>query len=179
MADSGPCDDSPSSGYCKHSLCWTLAELLSRQLGTKQLCVTWEAWLESWWPGILLLAAGMYTVASWRAPQLLTGEPCHFSVSCSFSLPDYTTYIHSGLCFGFFWVETDQTNKIFGILLLFWGQEVRIHPVTDVGDELTAGSLERWFNSWVWPNSNYLMLSHEVFHCVTALFFDFLMIANK
>lgn len=40
MPESGPCDGSPSCGYCKHSLHWTLAELLSWQLGTKQRCVT-------------------------------------------------------------------------------------------------------------------------------------------
>lgn len=75
MPESGPCDGSPSCGYCKYSLHWTLAKLLSWQLGTKQRCVTWEARLESQWPRILFLAVGMYTVASWQSPQRLTGNP--------------------------------------------------------------------------------------------------------
>lgn len=170
MAESCPCDDSPSPGYCKHSLYWTLAGLLSWQLGTKQLCVTWEAWLESQWPGILFLAAGMYTVASWRAPQCLTGEPRRFCVSCSFFL-SLTTLPSFSLenVLVLFSLEvifvSEQIDQIFWILLIFWGQEVRFHSVTDVVDELATGSSVRHFSQthqfnthWMNNNASVLLL---------------------
>lgn len=136
--ESGPRADSPT-GYCKHSLLCTLAELLSRQPGTKQPCVTWEAWPKSQWSRILFLAAGMYTVASWRAARLLTGKPRCVSVSCSWSLSAFVPRLTSSLffwqCFGFFWITdvafSSQTRVASDHID---GEEVRIHGVTDFTD---------------------------------------------
>lgn len=123
IAESGHNDDSPSPGYCKHSLHWTPAELLSRQLGTKQLGVTWEASLESQWSGMLFLAAGMYTVASWQALQRLTGKPCRFTVSCSFSCLET--------------IRLDNVSVLFQLKLFFFWADWQV--ILDIIDQLRAG----------------------------------------
>lgn len=114
----------PGAIINKHFLHWTLVKLLSRQLGSKQFCVTWEDELKSLWPRILFLGAGMYTTVSRWVPQCLTKEPCRFCVS----LPDNTPHLLSGLCLGSPLIKTNifpyQRSQIFWILWTIRGEKV-------------------------------------------------------